>query len=43
MKQQGKYDKVFKNYKADGKDSFPGSGNLKPEDAEVRSNFHFIQ
>ena len=69
MKQQGKYDKAFKeqvvlrilakettisqmaeelgvhytsvrdwvrNYKADGKDAFPGSGNLKPEDDEVR-------
>ncbi len=69
MKQQGKYDKAFKeqvvlrilakettiskmaeelgvhytsvrdwvrNYKADGENAFPGSGNLKPEDDEVR-------
>lgn len=69
MKQQGKYDKAFKeqvvlrilskeatvsqmaeelevhyttvrdwvrNYKRDGESAFPGSGNLKPEDDEVR-------
>lgn len=69
MKQQGKYDKAFKeqvvlrilakettvskmaeelevhyttvrdwvrNYKRDGESAFPGSGNLKPEDEEVR-------
>ena len=69
MKQQGKYDKAFKeqvvlrilskettiskmaeelgvhytsvrdwvrNYKRDGENAFPGSGNLKPEDDEIR-------
>lgn len=69
MKEQGKYDKAFKeqvalkilskettarimadelgihystirdwviNYKKDGQDAFPGKGNLKPEDEELR-------
>ena len=69
MKQQGKYDKAFKeqvvlrilakettiskmaeelgvhytsvrdwakDYKRDGENAFPGSGNLKPEDDEIR-------
>ena len=25
-----------KNFKRDGQNAFPGSGNLKPEDAEIR-------
>jgi len=69
MKQQGKYDKAFKeqvvlrilakettiskmaeelgvhytsvrdwvrNYSRDGENAFPGSGNMKPEDDEIR-------
>lgn len=33
MKEQGRYDKAFKEH---GMDAFPGKGNLKPEDEEIR-------